>query len=74
MQDEPKAWIDRLFWGIICLVALYASDQIKVMSESVQELNKNMGIVMISLSDIRKANEDHENRLRAVERRMNELR
>lgn len=70
MTDDPKPWLDRFFWGIICLVAIYASDQIKIMSESVQELNKNMGIVMISLSDIRKSNEDHENRMRTIERKI----
>ena len=81
MQDDPKNWVDRLLWGLICLAAFYATDQIKSMNEGVQdelkkmsanvhELNKNVAVAIQSLSALKESREDHEKRIRNLERKL----
>lgn len=69
MNHSQDAWFDRIVWGIVCMIALYASDQIKNVSESVQRLNENMAVLITGVADLRKNNDDHESRIRKLERR-----
>lgn len=43
-------WVDRVFWGLMVAVALYASTQLRSLSESVSNLNEKMAVVVVKLN------------------------
>lgn len=44
-------FIDRCFWFCFTAVALYCASQIREMGRSIEELNKNMAIVLYQLAE-----------------------
>lgn len=58
--------VDRVFWGLMTSVAIYAASQIRDMSNSIASLNEKMAVVIVQLSDT-------ERRLDAQSRRIEKL-
>ena len=66
--------VDRVFWGLIVLIALWAGSQLKELTVSVQALNTTMvqlsSDVKTAKSDLDKVffvNEKQDDRIRALE-------
>lgn len=66
-------YIDRAFWALLLGVCSYASSQLKDMSQSVQELNKNMAVVMHSIQVQDKVLETHSNQIKGLESEVGSL-
>lgn len=60
--------LDKAFWALLLAIASYATTYVKDMSVSVQELNKNVAVVMQQLQAQDKLLERHETRLERLER------
>lgn len=66
--------VDRVFWGLIVLIAMWAGSQLKELTVSVQQLNTTMiqlsADVKTAKSDLDKVffvNEKQDDRIRALE-------
>lgn len=66
--------VDRVFWGLIVMIALWAGSQLKELTNSVQSLNSTMVALSVDVksakSDLDKVfyiNEKQDDRLRALE-------
>lgn len=59
--------VDRVFWGLLVAVAAFGVAQIQNLSGGVQELNKNMAIVITKLGYQDKALSNHEDRIHKLE-------
>lgn len=73
-NDNPVEWFDRIKWGVTTMLAIYVgsqiSDDIREANKSIQELNKNMVVVVHDMLDRKRIDEDHEGRIRNHEGRI----
>ena len=46
--------MDRAFWTLLTASAVYAANQLKVVSASIEELNVKMGVVVEKISNAEK--------------------
>jgi cell division protein FtsL len=61
--------LHRIFWGLMSGVAIYAATQMREMQVSISELNTKMSIYIERSEGLRKVVEDHEHRLRILEKK-----
>lgn len=46
-------FVDRVFWAVLTATALYCASQIREMGRSIEELNKNMAVVIYQSTETR---------------------
>lgn len=66
-------YIDRAFWALLLGVCSYATNQLKDMSHSIQELNKNMAVVMSSIQVQDRVLETHSDQIKRIEAELDDL-
>lgn len=66
-------FVDRVFWAILCAIAIYAADQLKEMGSNIADLNKSMAVVLTRLSDYDKRMDNQDVRQAAEEKRMDTM-
>lgn len=62
-----EQWIDRGFWALICVVALYVGGQMKEISDSVNQLNTKLTVYITKSDSQAQVIVDHEGRIRTLE-------
>lgn len=60
--------IDRAFWALTIAVCTYGVSQMQQATQSINELNAKMAVVIEKIAVQTKSVEDHELRLRKLER------
>lgn len=61
-------WIDKGFMALISAVSIYVGSQINDLSKSVNDLNTKLSVYIAKSDALSEKLNDHENRLRAIER------
>lgn len=59
--------IQKGFYALASLCAMLAITQVSKMSQSIEDLNKNMAILITQMANSQVEIHDHESRLRALE-------
>lgn len=59
--------VDRLFWALLTVAALYVAGQIKAMSENVAQLNEKMAVVLEKIIFTERRADSVEKRIEKVE-------
>lgn len=63
-------FMDRVLWGLLVAVGAYCASQIQNATTSINSLNEKMAVVISQMSTQSKSIDDHEARIRALEKRL----
>lgn len=68
-KEHPNfvLFFDRLAWGAITAICIYAASQLQKMSESIYELNKNLAVVVSKMEGVNEAFTDIKHRVERLE-------
>jgi len=74
MNDDQRRldfghFVDRIFWFLLTGAALYTASQMRDMGRAVEELNKNMSIVIYQVTEGRPRADKVDSRLDKLEER-----
>ena len=61
--------VDKLFWALITGASIYIASEIKDLGSSVQELNKNMAVVLFQLTETKEHFQSIDSRVEKLEQR-----
>lgn len=64
-------FFDKIAWGAITAVAVYSSQQITKMSDSIVDLSRNVAVVIVKMEAYDKKSEKLEDKLIVLEERIN---
>lgn len=64
-----EKFIDKVFWALLLGVVSYGVGQVRSVTDSINELNTKMSVVILQLSNQSKILDSHEQRLLFLERR-----
>lgn len=60
-------FVDKIFWGLITGISLYASTQLQKMSESVSLLNTNIAVIVTKMQAYESQSEELKDRVITLE-------
>lgn len=63
-------FFDKLAWGALTSIALYASSQLSKLSDSVQALNTNIAVIVTKMEGYEMQSEEMRNRVSTLEEKI----
>jgi hypothetical protein len=67
MEKKFEGFFDRIGWGLLTAVAVYASTQLAKLSESVSQLNTNIAVIVTKMNGYEMQSKEIKDRVSVIE-------